>query len=582
MRRRTFLLYPTAGLSCNLRRPPPPQPLLRLRYHETKEGNRASPSGNIMKIQKTLLAALIVGSAALLAPLYGPGILARAATPAGDDLDPSLKAISAAYALVEQNAADPVLSERVFYQGVIPGMLHALDPHSSFFLPAEYKEMMRKQNAHYTGVGMLIVRDANGNHVVVMEPFVNSPAWNAGLRRGDVLAAVDGKNTLQMESAGVADLLRGTPGTQVRVTVQREGSTEPYTTTVTRGSIQTSVVDAFWVKPGTLYLGVSTFEASNIESDVNAQLSKLDESKATGVILDLRDNLGGLVNEAVALSGRFLRNGQTVVSQRGRVEAEQVYRAKEVKAAQKYPLIVLVNRNSASASEIVSGALQDHDRGWVLGETTFGKGLVQAQFPVDEGALLLTIAHYYTPSGRLIQRDYSHKSLYDYYSARPKADAPAPTDDIKATDGGRKVYGGGGITPDEKYPNPRTNNFQRRLQPYVGGPFAFYHFADSYFGAKKPHLPENWTPDADTLQRFKEFLQSKQITFTDAEFTANLDWISTNLRYEMIFRAFDRKTATQLSIQVDPEVLKAIDSVPKAAGLLKDSSRVLAERMGNK
>jgi carboxyl-terminal processing protease len=230
----------------------------------------------------------------------------------------------------------------------------------------------------------------------------------------------------------------------------------------------------------------------------------------------------------------------------------------------------------------VSGALQDHDRAWVLGETTFGKGLVQAQFPVDEGALLLTIAHYYTPSGRLIQRDYAHKSLYDYYSARPKADAPAPTDDIKATDGGRKVYGGGGITPDEKYPNPRTNNFQRRLQPYVGGPFAFYHFADSYFGAKKPHLPENWTPDADTLQRFKEFLQSKQITFTDAEFTANLDWIRTNLRYEMIFRAFDRKTATQLSIQVDAEVLKAIESMPKAASLLKDSNRVLAERLGQK
>ena len=548
---------------------------------KSRKGSRlAGQQHYIMKMQKSLLAALIVGTAALLAPLYGPGILARAATPAADDLDPSLKAISAAYALVEQNAADPVPSERVFYQGVIPGMLHALDPHSSFVGPAEYKEMMRKQTAHYAGVGMLIVAD--GSHVVVMEPFVNSPAWNADLRRGDVIAAVDGKNTLQMESAGVADLLRGTPGTQVRVSVQREGSTDPSTTTVTRGSIQTSVVDAFWVKPGTIYLGVSTFEASNIESDVNEQLSKLDEAKATGFILDLRDNLGGLVNEAVFLAGRFLRNSQTVVSQRGRVEAEQVYRAKEVKAAQKYPLVVLVNRNSASASEIVSGALQDHDRAWVLGETTFGKGLVQAQFPVDEGALLLTIAHYYTPSGRLIQRDYAHKSLYDYYSARPKADAPAPTDDVKSTDGGRKVYGGGGITPDEKYPNPRTNIFQRRVQPYIGGPGAFYHFADAYFGAKKAHLPENWQPDADTVQRFKEFLQSKQITFTDAEFTANLDWIRTNLRYEMIFRAFDRKTATQLSIQVDPEVLKAIDSMPKAAGLLKDSNRVLAERLGNK
>ncbi len=534
-----------------------------------------------MKLQKPLLAALIVGSAALLAPLYGPGILAHAATPAGDDLDPSLKAISAAYALVEQNSAEPVSSERAFYQGVIPGMLHALDPHSSFVGPVEYKEMMRKQQAHYAGVGMLIVLDSVGNHVVVMEPFVNSPAWNADLRRGDVIAAVDGKNTLQMPSAGVADLLRGAPGTQVRVSVLREGSTEPVTAAVTRGSIQTSVVDAFWAKPGTLYLGVSTFEASNIESDVNEQLSKLDESKAAGLILDLRDNLGGLVNEAVFLAGRFLRNGQTVVSQRGRVEAEQVYRAKAVAAAQKYPMVVLVNASSASASEIVSGALQDHDRAWVLGETTFGKGLVQAQFPVDEGALLLTIAHYYTPSGRLIQRDYSHKSLYDYYSARPKADTPAPTDDVKTTDGGRKVYGGGGITPDEKYVT-HTNIFQRRVQPYIGAAGAFYHFADVYFGSKKPHLPENWQPDADTIQRFKEFLQSKQITFTDAEFIANMDWIRSNLRYEMIFRAFDRKTATEFAMQADPEVLKAIDSMPKAAGLLKDSNRVLAERLRQK
>jgi len=541
-----------------------------------------------MKIPKPLLAAFMIGSAALLAPLYGPGILAHAATPPGDDLDPSLKAISSAYALVEENAATPISSERVFYQGVIPGMLHALDPHSNFVTPADYKDMMRKQAARYAGVGMQIIAD--GGHVVVMEPFVNSPAWNADLRRGDIIAAVDGKDTLSMDSAGVAELLRGKPGSQVRVTVQREGASEPYTTTITRGSIETSVVDAFWVKPGTVYLGVSTFEASNIEADVNDQLKKLDETKATGLILDLRDNLGGIVNESVALAGRFLRPGQLVLSQRGRVEAEQNYKAKapnlpaqEVAAAEKYPIVVLVNRNSASASEIVTGALQDHDRAWVLGETTFGKGLVQAPFPLDEGAaLLLTIAHYYTPSGRLIQRDYSHKSLYDYYSARPKGDTPEVTADTKSTDGGRKVYGGGGITPDEKYPNPKTNIFQRRLQPFLGGPAAFYHFADTYFGGKKPHLPEAWQPDADTIQRFKEFLQARKYTFTDAEFTANLDWIRTNLRYEMIFRAFDRRIATQFSEQVDPEVLKAIDSMPKAASLLKDSTRVLAERMGNK
>ena len=204
-----------------------------------------------------------------------------------------------------------------------------------------------------------------------------------------------------MESPAVAELLRGPKGTQVKVSVKREGATEPYTATITRGGIETSVVDAFWVRPGIVYLGVTSFEAQNISRDTETFMQKLGEQNVQGLILDLRNNLGGLVTEAVSLAGRFLRNGQTVVSHRGRAEQEQIFRAKANPLAQKYPIVVLVNGQSASASEIVSGALQDHDRAWILGENTFGKGLVQAQFPLSEGAaLLLTIAHYYTPSGR--------------------------------------------------------------------------------------------------------------------------------------------------------------------------------------
>src|SRR4029079_18792990 len=228
--------------------------------------------------------------------------------------------------------------------------------------------------------------------------------------------------------------------------------------TITRGGIETSVVDAFWVRPGIIYLGVTSFEAQNISRDTETFLQKLGEQNAQGLILDLRNHLGGLVTEAVSLAGRFLRNGQTVVSHRGRAEQEQIFRAKANSLAQKYPIVVLVNGQSASASEIVSGALQDHDRAWILGENTFGKGLVQAQFPLDQGAaLLLTIAHYYTPSGRLIQRDYSHRSFFDYYYARKQ---PAQnTEDAKSTDTGRKMFGGGGITPDVKYDNPHYSIF---------------------------------------------------------------------------------------------------------------------------
>jgi len=543
-----------------------------------------------MKRRKTLLAALVVAGAALLAPLYGPGILARAASPAADDLDPAVRAVTSAFALVEQNAAEPVNTEKAFYAGAIPGMLHALDPHSNFIEAAEYKEMMRRQHAQYYGVGMQITVD--GPKVVVMEPFPGSPAANADLRRGDWIYAVDGKKTCAepctaanaMDTSQVAEMLRGPRGTDVKVTVRREGSTEPYTTTVTRDSIETSVVDMFWLKPGAAYLGVSSFEASNIEHDVQKGFKDLDESKVTSLVLDLRGNLGGLVNEAVFLAGRFLRDGQVIVSQHGRVEADQVYKAKAKDPkdpALKYPIVVLVNRDSASASEIVSGALQDHDRAWVMGETTFGKGLVQAQFSlVDGSALLLTIAHYYTPSGRLIQRDYSHSSMIEYYSARPKDGAPTPTDDVKATDSGRKVFGGGGITPDEKYTSPRANAFQRHVLASANlYQDQFFHFAAQYFGTKKPTLSgENWTPDADTMQRFKDFLKSQQVVFTDAEFTANQDWLRDRLRFEFLFRAFNKKVANQAAKQTDAEVLQAISSMPKAETLLKESNKAYAMR----
>lgn len=536
-----------------------------------------------MKMKKTLLAALVVAAAAVLAPLYGPGILARAASPAGDDLDPAVKAVTSAYALVEQNAAEPVNTETAFYSGVIPGMLHALDPHSNFIEPKEYKEMMRKQQAHYYGVGMQITVD--GPKVVVMEPFPGSPAANADLRRGDWISAVDGKDTTGMDTQQVADMLRGPRGTQVRVSVKREGATEPYTTTVTRDAIETSVVDVYWLKPGVAYLGVSSFEASNIEHDVQAGMRALDESKVNSLVLDLRDNLGGLVNEAVFLAGRFLRDGQVIVSQHGRVDADQTYKAKAKDPkdpALKYPMIVLVNRNSASASEIVSGALQDHDRALIMGETTFGKGLVQAQFQLQDGsALLLTIAHYYTPSGRLIQRDYSHSSMLEYYTARPKSDAPVPTDDVKSTDSGRKVYGGGGITPDEKYPAQRANLFQRHVLSTGNLPLqdAFWHFADTYFGGRKPAVSsQTWTPDADTLNRFKEFLRAKGVSFTDAEFAANQDWVRDRIRYEFLFRAYNKKVANQAARQTDAEVLAAIDNMPKAESLLKESNRAYAMR----
>lgn len=537
-----------------------------------------------MKIRQFLSVALIVGVSAALAPIYGPGLRAYAAAPASaataDDLDKDMKSVASAFALVEKNFADPVTSEKAFYQGAIPGMLHTLDPHSNFVDPADYREMQRRQRAQYYGVGMEIYGSATDGHVNVMRPFFGSPAYNAGFRRGDMIEAVDGKDVSKLDSSAVADLLRGPRGTQVRVTVKREGAPDFITAQVTRGEIATSVVDAFWVTPDVIYLRVDNFEASNLSHDVETAMRKLGETKAKGLILDLRANPGGLVNEAVALAGRWLKDGQVVVSHHGLHEEEQVFRAKAVATAQKYPIVVLVNGQSASASEIVSGALQDHDRAWLMGETTFGKGLVQAQFPLSEGAaLLLTIAHYYTPSGRLIQRDYSHESYYDYlYTSGKEAKA---TDDIKSTDSGRKVFGGGGITPDEKYATIPLTPFERRMfvAPSAGVyPGPIYHFADKYFAGKKPTLPDGWEPGNDTLEQFRTFLKDQKFNFTDAEFEASKPFLKHWIRWEFYFRAFDKETADHAGWKDDPEIQKGIQSLIKAQGLLQQVQRVLAER----
>jgi carboxyl-terminal processing protease len=515
-----------------------------------------------MKLKRP--ATVLFAGALLLAPVF--------ASVPEDDLDRSIKALTSAMSLVNQNFADQVSSEKEIYQGAVPGMLRTLDPHSSFLDPAEYQDMQRKQRAQYFGIGMLISMD--GSKVVAMEPFPGSPAWRADLRRGDVIVAIDGKDVRGKDSGAVADLLRGPKGTQVRVGVMREGATEPVTVTVTRGEIETSLVDAFWYKPGIAYLKVTSFEAQNVSKDVEAALQRLDESKIQGLILDLRENRGGLVTEAVSLAGRFLRDGQVVVSHRGRAEREQVFKARASQAAQKYPIVVLVNGNSASASEIVSGALQDHDRALIFGDTTFGKGLVQAQFPLDQGAaLLLTIAHYYTPSGRLIQRDYSHRSFFDYYYARKNA--TQNTDDIKATDTGRKMFGGGGITPDVKYENPHSTTFQRR----IAFSSVIYRFASKYFGPDKPALPVDWQPDDQLMARFKDYLQSNDFPMTDAEFQHDKKWLREQIRDEFYLRAFDKKTSDRAQTVDDPEVAKAVEALPQADKLHVEAEKLTPRKM---
>jgi carboxyl-terminal processing protease len=282
-----------------------------------------------------------------------------------------------------------------------------------------------------------------------------------------------------------------------------------------------------------------------------------------------------LLNEGVAVADKFLEKGQTIVSHRGRASAEKPYKARMGSRGHNYPVIVLVDRFSASAAEIVAGALQDHDRAWIFGEQTFGKGLVQTVYPLTENTgLALTTAHYYTPSGRLIQRAYNSKSFVDYYYRKGDAEARNPLD-VKMTDSGRTVYGGGGITPDEKYVAPKLDTFQTELLRR----YAFFNFTKQYFGGRDATLPKGWSPDAATVTGFHDFLMKENIQFTEADFTQHTDWIRRLLKTEMYTTAFGMDESRVAEIESDPMVEKALESFPKARALMESARKIIVQRL---
>jgi carboxyl-terminal processing protease len=306
--------------------------------------------------------------------------------------------------------------------------------------------------------------------------------------------------------------------------------------------------------------------------EVDQALARFPESSIDGLVLDLRDNPGGLVQEAVNVADRFLHKGQLIVSHHGRSSAETKFIAKRGERGKEYPIVVLVNRGTASAAEILTGALQDHDRAWVFGESTFGKGLVQAPFPLSgNSALLLTIAKYYTPSGRLIQRDYEHQGLFEYLSRENGKINPK---DMKKTDSGRIVYGGDGITPDEKYETPRLTPLEAQLTDEL----VFFFYAPQFFAAHTAPLAKEWTPDDAALEDFRAFAVKRGVAFTPAEFERDKSWVRDRLREELYITAFSKEDSDRLGFQNDPEVLKGLSSLPASKTMLDRAHEIVGTK----
>lgn len=505
--------------------------------------------------------------------------------------------LAEAITVIQDNYVDgnKLVYNDVFKSSII-GMLRTLDPHSNYYDAKEFEEQRADWRSEYYGIGATIGDRKIGatTDTYILATFESTPAFRAGLRFGDRITEIDGQSVAGKPSSDVRDRLRGPRGTTVKVTVERASNGQKETVEITRDAVpQPTVPDAYFIKPGVGYIDMTRgFNYTTADEFISA-LDYLRSRGMNGLVVDLRGNGGGILDQAVRVAEQFLASGQTILTQKGRGTRgmEREYKS-ENRTPDNTPLVVLVNRGTASASEIVAGAWQDHDRALIVGETSFGKGLVQSIMPLEYGtALTLTTSKYYTPSGRLIQRDYSNQSFYDYIYGRVNgtqdeekpAAAPAKPQTKEAethTDTGRPLYGGGGISPDENVKARTLNAPQVRLIDPI------FAFAREAVNGRVPGVPavfkvggmpdftrnvapSDFTVDDNVYKAFKEFVaaHAEEYKVTDAQLERNREFVIRQLRYDLTTAAFGSVKATQVLILDDPQVSKAIDSLPRARDL---------------
>ncbi|PYV13212.1 MAG: S41 family peptidase [Acidobacteria bacterium] len=499
-----------------------------------------------------------------------------------------LKTFSEALDLIQKNYVDNIGPDKLVYSAV-KGMLRSLDPHSSFFEPKEFSRQREEQHSKYYGLGIRVrpLLRERGRVVIVEPPVTGSPAERRGLRAGDVITKIEGESIDEWTSEEVVGHLRGPRGTTVNITVERPGIRDPLPFRVERDEIPIITVPyAFELKPGVGYIKLERFSESTAD-ELGQKLKALNTKNLNGLILDLRDNPGGLLNAAIDVSDYFVPKNEMVVSTKGRIESSA--RSYKAPSLEKYrvPLVVLINRHSASASEIVAGSLQDHDLALIVGETSFGKGLVQSVYNLDNGTgMALTTAHYFTPSGRLIQRDYSGSS-FDYYYLASVLKPSTKEREIKYTDSGRKVLGGGGITPDLAVPMRELDRFEALLQSRD----IFFEYARRLTSGQVPAassfrlplktdevasanpeksskpIPKLEITDA-ILEDFKEFLRSRKVEFTDVDIQTNVEFIKRRIKQEVYTSSFGLQEGFKVGVSGDTQVMKALELLPEARQLM--------------
>lgn len=522
-------------------------------------------------------AAVVVVACAAIGGLFGSRVMATQ-----DRATERYRIYTEALAAIENGYVEPVESSQLVY-GSIDGMLRTLDPHSSFFDPKTYAQMREQQQGSYYGLGVKIA-SIDGD-ITVSSVFENSPAFRVGLRRGDVIAQIEDHSAKGYENDQAVAELKGPKGTKVRIGVRRPGVADLIPLTVERDEVHILTVRAsFMVAPGTGYVRLQDF-SDTTNQELTAALRKLSGEGMRQLILDLRENPGGPLVQAIAVSSHFLHKGQMVVYTRGRIpHSDDDYRVTTEGDSPALPLVVLVNRDSASASEIVTGAMQDHDRAVIAGEATFGKALVQSVYEIaNHAAVALTTAHYYTPSGRVIQRpwDASFDEYLTYRQRDQTNEFPHPDGQLKYTDAGRKVYGGGGIEPDHFLPgavegfSPTT--FARSLRgAFVNFSRRFTATGDTRPGSQTTgathQVAPGWTLTDEMLAEFRQMLVSQGVKIDEAAFQADLAFIRAEIRFEIDTELFGTEEARRNLAKVDPQLQASLGFFEEARKLVDSKS----------
>jgi len=483
-------------------------------------------------------------------PIFALLLFLAADDPASDpaaQLARELKKVVDVFVTMDQQAADPVPPDIAFYQGAIPGMLRTLDPHSIFFDPGQYEQLKQMEKSESKGFGTVV--SVLPGRVIVLQAMAGTPSAKAGLTPGDEILAINGYVLARLEFDQLRQLLTIARQKTAFLEVRKPGNARMIRMTLTPELVDSPSVDrAFMLAPGIGYMRVTGFEVATGKL-VKESIEKLGGAKLDGLVLDLRDDPGGVVEAAVETASLFLQPDQLVFTIKGRTQKTEEVRSPEASKPYRFPVVVLIDGKSASASEIVTGALQDHDRATVLGELSYGKGLVQSVYPLmGNTGLALTVAYYYTPSGRSIQHPL-HGGTLD-----------ATTSGLQGTyhtDAGREVHGGGGIQPDEViYPPP-----QDRLSTVLDASGALTSFATEYL--QQHPIREDFEVTPAILDELQLFLSERNIRPGVSEWLSHREWIQNRLTQELMTLSFGVAKGDEIELARDPLITRALKILKK-------------------